>query len=123
MTDFVVDIKGNRKVAKEYALKAKETIMAETEYVINDGVMRWLSNNRVVPTEWYEFAAYLGYPVDVEKCDNASRNELSAFIDTYINARRNRSYEEIEEEQASIRAAHGEGAKVINILTGEVILT
>ena len=40
-------------------------------------------------------------------------------IQEYIAAQRNRTAEQIAEERAEARAAHGEGVTLVNILTGE----
>lgn len=119
MTNFVVDMTSTKAWARREAEAARERIDAEEAYTITDGVMRWNSNGRVVPTEWYEFAAYLGYPVDVEACDDTSRDELVAFLSGYKEAQAARTPEQIAEEQFEARAALGPDQTVVNILTGE----
>ena len=123
MTNFVVDMTSTKQWARREAEAARERIEAETAYTITDGVMRWNSNGSVVPTEWYELAAYLGYPVDVEACDDTSRAELTAFLTGYKATQAARSPEQVAEQRAMATAAFGEGENIVNIFTGETYTT
>jgi hypothetical protein len=44
-------------------------------------------------------------------------------IAEYIEAQKNRSAEQIAEERFEARAAHGEGVRLVNIITGETYTT
>jgi hypothetical protein len=85
---------------------------------IRDGVLYWKSVNRVTPVDTAENAVELGYPVDMDAHKRAREADIEKSLAAYRKARPRRpSAEELYE----MRAAFGEGATVVNILTGERI--
>lgn len=92
--------------------------IAENSYRVGP-VVRWKSNNAVIPPCVLEDALLVPWAEQVAMYEK----EATAWIARYRKAQANRSAEEIAEEKAEIRAAFGPGEIVVNILTGEEILT
>lgn len=85
------------------------------------GVIRWFSNDRCVPMEICE---NMGWGPLREQSE-ADRAETATFIAAYkqaqaeFDARTDPEAEAIRAEQAfELRAAHGPGAKVVDVVTG-----
>lgn len=97
----------------------KESIRIEqqlrTEATITDGVIRWDSNNQVPPLDIVEFAAYIGLPIDFDKSSLARDRDLDTFLADY----RANYKGPTDEERFEARAAHGPGAKLVNVITGD----
>ena len=108
-----------RRMAEGYLAKVK----AWDGFTISDGVMRWDTNGRCVPTEWAELAEYAGLPVDMERHERISKAELRGILASYRKAQANRSPEARAEELYEMRAAFGPGQRVVNIITGETTIT
>jgi len=85
---------------------------------IRDGVLYWKKANRVAPVDTAANAVELGYQVDMDAHKRAREADVEKSLAAYRKARPRRpSAEELYE----MRAAFGEGATVVNILTGERI--
>ena len=123
MTDFVADLTSTVAWRRREAQEAATKLLAGHDHTLNDGVIRWASNNRVPPTEWYVLAAHLGLGVDVEKCAAARDEDIGKFVSHYRRAQASRTPEQIAEERHEARAAHGEGVRLVNLLTGESFIT
>ncbi len=93
------------------------------EATIIDGVIRWNSNDSVPPVEHVEAARQQGFPVNVAKCDAARDADVTAFLAVYRANRAKRTPDQIAEERAEARAAHGPGVTLVNVVTGERIIT
>ena len=112
MTRFEREINGSlgdfwKKNAEEEVKKAVAQA-DEKATVDEDGAVRWKSNGRCLMDDFCEKLEYAGYPFSRE-----AQNEES--IAEYRRNHRGLSGEAL----AEARAAFGEGATVVNILTGE----
>lgn len=94
-----------------------------TEAKFENGIMRWISNDRVPFDDEITKAITQGFPADLKLCAAARDAQNAAFIAEYKIARANRSPEQIAEEAAEARAAHGSGVTLVNVLTGEKFTT
>lgn len=93
----------------------------QTETTCIDGVLRWSSVGRVVPTDILEFAAHFQIvPVSLERSAAARDEELTAFLAEY---RRQQPSEPSAEEIYEARAAHGPGVKLVDVVTGRTFTT
>ena len=81
-----------------------------TEMTINNGIARW-GNGSLVPMTCAEFAAYLGYPVDLPRQDVALKEDAKKLFERTIS----------DEERFELQAAFGSGKTIVNVLTGERI--
>ena len=84
-----------------------------------DGVVRWTSNNRVMPKDYREILSHTAYrDLFSEEASRAAEDaETAAFLESY---RKNYTGPS-EEEKAEMRAAFGTGSTVVDIITGERI--
>ena len=86
-------------------------------YQDDDGVWRWKSNNRVPFKDMLEC-----WGLDSEtmqKCIEAKEKDTSAFLKSYRKQMEN--YVPSSEERFEMQAAFGEGAQVVNVITGQKI--
>lgn len=107
-----IDPEGNGYSRGEVERAAQQLREADIE----DGIIRWPSNGRVLPEDLVEFAAHLGLPVDPARCSAVRDADLDEFVAAYREARRNGP---TAEELAEAQAAHGPGVELVNVLTGE----
>ena len=101
-----------------------EEIIKNFDGVYMDGdVVRWVSNDNVPFLDMVTDFATLGLIADfqVELSENTRKIEQAAFLKEYMIAQANRSEEQKNEERMMAQAAFGSDAKVVNILTGEVL--
>jgi hypothetical protein len=84
-----------------------------------DGVVRWTSNNRVMPKDCREILAHSAYRdlFDEEASRAAEDAETAAFLEAYRKNYQGPS----EEEKAEMRAAFGTGSTVVDVITGKRI--
>lgn len=84
-----------------------------------DGVCRWKSNNRILPTDCREKLAHTPYRdlFDEEACKAADEKETAEAIEAY---RRNRKVLTFE-ERMEMQAAFGKGTTVVDCISGERI--
>ena len=124
MTRFARELSG--ELGSYWAENAKKEIRKMEERQINgeiffgaDGVVRWTSNNRVMPKDCREVLAHSVYRdlFNEEASRAAEEAETAAFLDSYRKSYKGPS----EEEKAEMRAAFGTGATVVNVITGERI--
>ena len=83
-----------------------------------DGVCRWKSNNRVLPQECREKLGYSPYRdlFDEQACKEADEKETAEALEAY-----RENHRTTEEERMEMRAAFGEGAAVVDVISGERI--
>jgi len=121
MTNYVADLTSTvpfrQREASDLAGKLR------TDATITDGVIRWNSNDQVPPADCVALAAHIGLSVDVAKSNAARSADLYAFLVSYRTAQAQRTPEQIAEERAMARAAHGPGVWVVNIFTDESFRT
>ena len=84
-----------------------------------EGVVRWTSNNRVMPKDCREILSHTVYrDLFSEDASRAAEEaETAAFLESYRKNYKGPS----EEEKAEMRAAFGTGSTVVDIITGERI--
>lgn len=118
MTDYISGYEGTGHYQREARDVANRL---RTEATIVDGVIRWNSNGNVPPTECVALAVHIGLPVNVAACDRVRDAETTAFLAEYRKSQRGRKPS--AEERFELRAAHGRGGRVVNVLTGRVTRT
>jgi hypothetical protein len=107
----------------ETGYTAEKIIENFADAYMDGDVVRWKSNDRVPFFDMVSDFATLGLIADfqVELSENTRRIEQSAFLKEYMFAQANRSEEQKNEERMMAQAAFGEFAKVVNVVTGEVL--
>ena len=124
MTRFERELNGS--LGSYWAENAKKEIRKMEERQINgeiffgaDGVVRWTSNNRVMPKDCREILSHTVYrDLYSEDASRAAEEaETAAFLDSYRKSYKGPG----EEEKAEMRAAFGTGTTVVDIITGERI--
>ncbi len=100
--------------AKEYVDKVQDK---QNAYVDSEGVYRWKSSNRVPFDDMLECWALDSDTL--RKCQEAREADDSAFIADY--KERMKDYEPSDEELYEMRAAFGNDATVVNVITGQEI--
>ena len=124
MTRFERELNGS--LGSYWAENAKKEIRTMEERQINgeiffgaDGVVRWTSNNRVMPKDCREILSHTVYrDLYSEDASRAAEEaETAAFLDSYRKSYKGPG----EEEKAEMRAAFGTGTTVVDIITGERI--
>ncbi len=131
---FLLDIKTYWCYSRSMITK-KDTEMMLTGYTeqkvienfadayMDGDVVRWVSNDRVPFLDMVTDFATLGLIADfqVELSENTRKTEQSAFLKEYMISQANRSEEDKNEERMMAQAAFGPDAKVVNVITGEVL--
>ena len=124
MTRFERELNGS--LGAYWAEAAKKEIRKMEERQINgeiffgaDGVVRWTSNNRVMPKDCREILSHTVYRdlYSEEASRAAEEAETAAFLDSYRKSYTGPS----AEERMEMEAAFGKGATVVNVITGERI--
>ena len=124
MTRFEQELSGN--LGAYWKASAEKEIRKMEERQINgevffgaDGVVRWTSNNRVMPKDCREILSHTAYrDLFSEEASRAAENaETAAFLESY---RKNYTGPS-EEEKAEMRAAFGTGSTVVDVITGKRI--
>ena len=124
MTRFERELSGAlgaywKSSAEKEIRKMEERQMNGEIFFGADGVVRWTSNNRVMPKDCREILAHSAYRdlFDEEASRAAEEVETAAFLEGY-----RRSYKgPSEEEKAEMRAAFGTGSTVVDVITGKRI--
>lgn len=89
----------------------------QRDFTINNGIARW-GNGSLVSMTCAEFAAYLGYPVDIPRQDVALKEDAKKLFERLESAPKR---EISDEERFELQAAFGTGKTIVNVLTGERI--
>ena len=107
----------------ETGYTAEEIIKNFAGAYMDGDVVRWVSNDKVPFLDMVTDFATLGLIADfqVELSENTRKIEQTAFLKEYMFAQANRSEEDKNEERMMAQAAFGPDAKVVNIITGEVL--
>lgn len=120
MTRFQMEVSGQlgefwiRNARKEAEAAAEDF---RSKAYVEDGVVRWKSNDRVPFDDMLEKMEYMGCQFDRIKSNEVRRIETAASFKKLRS--QNRSYS--EEELDEMRAAFGPGTTVVNVLTGQKI--
>lgn len=111
---WVYQMGGNMKTVIFEKTQAGHTFKSEA-YVGPRGEIRWKSNNRCVPADVFRDYGMEEPAVQAEIRDA----ELNTFLKAYVEANQNREY--TAEEKFEMRSAFGEGAEVVNVVTGKKV--
>ena len=95
--------------------------LPNNSYLDRDGVIRWHSNDWVVPQDILQDHNIPRQTMI--RCDFMRDRELRNFLEEYRQAMAHRTPEQVAEERAEARAAHGPGVELVNVLTGEKYTT
>ena len=124
MTRFERELSGAlgaywKSSAEKEIRKMEERQMNGEIFFGADGVVRWTSNNRVMPKDCREILSHTAYrDLFSEEASRAAEDaETAAFLESY----RKNYTRPSEEEKAEMRAAFGPGSTVCDIITGERI--
>ncbi|MBP3802518.1 MAG: hypothetical protein J6I76_01285 [Oribacterium sp.] len=124
MTRFERELSGSlgefwKKNAKQEIRKMEERQLGGEIFFGADGVVRWTSNNRVMPKDCCEILSHTAYRnlFDEDASRAAEEAETAAFLESYRKSYKGPN----EEEKAEMRAAFGEGSTVVDIITGKKI--
>ena len=124
MTRFEQELSGNlgaywKASAEKEIRKMEERQMNGEIFFGADGVVRWTSNNRVMPKDCREILSHTAYrDLFSEEASRAAEDaETAAFLESY---RKNYTGPS-EEEKAEMRAAFGTGSTVVDVITGKGI--
>lgn len=105
-----------RRALEEISRMAEQ--LAKGEYTVEDGVL-YNRLHRVAVKDVYDVVEYLGVNFDRKATDEARAEETTRFLEDY--RKRMENYEPDEETLYEMRAAFGEGARVVDAITGKVI--
>jgi len=124
MTRFERELSGAlgaywKSSAEKEIRKMEERQMNGEIFFGADGVVRWTSNNRVMPKDCREILSHTAYrDLFIEEASRAAEDaETAAFLESY---RKNYTGPS-EEEKAEMRAAFGTGSTVVDVITGKRI--
>ncbi len=124
MTRFERELSGAlgaywKSSAEKEIRKMEERQMNGEIFFGADGVVRWTSNNRVMPKDCREILSHTAYrDFFSEEASRAAEDaEIAASLESY---RKNYTGPS-EEEKAEMRAAFGTGSTVVDVITGERI--
>ena len=124
MTRFERELSGARGAywkssAEKEIRKMEERQMNGEIFFGADGVVRWTSNNRVMPKDCREILSHTAYrDLFSEEASRAAEDaETAACLESY---RKNYTGPS-EEEKAEMRAAFGTGSTVVDVITGKRI--
>ena len=124
MTRFERELSGAlgaywKSSAEKEIRKMEERQMNGEIFFGADEVVRWTSNNRVMPKDCREILSHTAYrDLFSEEASRAAEDaETAAFLESY---RKNYTGPS-EEEKAEMRAAFGTGSTVVDVITGKRI--
>lgn len=81
-----------------------------------DGVLRWRNGN-IIGYDVAHICDLIGIQFDAEATRRAGEERTRAFMEEYRRARANRTLS--AEERSEMRSAFGEGAVVVDVITGQ----
>lgn len=124
MTDYIRAYDNPTNVFHKEARALADKLSTDTILTLrgtDTGVLRWKSNGRVVPHDCAILAYAIGIGVSVSACYRVRDRELAGFLSKY--RRSSAGKEPSDEMRVEARAAHGPGAKIVNIITGREFVT
>ena len=117
--------KKDEKVLNNNEDKIRETLRGQLERSYSmagsSDVLKWVSNDRCIPHDIMLNMKRYGL-VTERQCmmtRYVEQEQINAFLDEWKENRKNRSAEQVAEEQFEMRAAFGPGETVVNVVTGE----
>lgn len=123
MTRFQKEISGEfgewwKKNAEREVSEALNRVKTDA-IVEEDGAIRWISSGNYIPDDYCEKLEYGGYNFSREATKIKNDKQQSKFAEEY--SERMKNYKPSEEELYEMRCAFGEGAEIVDIITGQKI--
>lgn len=123
MTRFQMEISGKfgdwwKKNAEREVSEALNRVKTDA-IVEEDGAIRWISSGNYIPDDYCEKLEYGGYNFSREATKIKNDKQQSKFAEEY--SERMKNYKPSEEELYEMRCAFGEGAEIVDIITGQKI--
>ena len=121
MTRFEMEINGHlgafwKQNAEKEAQEAAK-YAAENANVDENGAISWKSNGRYLPDDYCEKLKYVGFPFSREATRSAREVQVAAELAEYRRNYQGPTPNKLED----MRRAFGEGATVVNVITGTTI--
>lgn len=91
------------------------------DYVNDTPVIRWKSNDNIPPKECLYAFLHLGYVTEYEVENSLEVHEIELIEKLNVYKERMKNYVHSPEEIYEMKAAFGEGTKVVNVITGNII--
>ena len=120
MTRFERELSGalgafwKKNAEQEIAKMQQRVDNDEIRTNINGGAF-WSSNGNYLPADCAEILSHTDFAFSLEETNRARKAQNEAFLENY-----RKNYQgPTAEEQAEMRAAFGEGATVVNVITGK----
>ena len=115
--------KPNDHYWQRHAQKEVERLLEQYEngelLIDGYGVAYWASNNNAIPEEYAYMGKYGGLPIDLEMTKELEDRQTEKSLAEYRERMKNHVY--TEEELGEMRNAFGEGAVVVDVITGRRI--
>lgn len=108
-----------QKSAEKEVAKMVEQYKNGELLIDENGVATWASNGNAIPEECVEKAVYGGLAINVELTRKVRDEQTEKSLAEYRERMKNHVYS--EEELYEMRAAFGEGAVVVDAITGRRI--
>lgn len=122
MTRFMRELNGDfgefwKKNAEQDIAKMQKRADAGEIEVDGNGAAFWVSSNNYLPEDCAEMLSYTDFIFDIQATAEARDKQTNEFLEEYRNNYKGPS----EEEKAEMRAAFGEGAEIVDVITGKAI--
>lgn len=122
MTRFVRELNGDfgefwKKNAEQDIVKMQKRADAGEIEVDENGAAFWVSSNNYLPEDCAEMLSYTDFIFDIQATAEARDKQTNEFLEEYRKNYKGPS----EEEKAEMRAAFGEGAEIVDVITGKTI--
>lgn len=122
MTRFMRELNGDfgefwKKNAEQDIAKMQKRADAGEIEVDENGAAFWVSSNNYLPEDCAEMLSYTDFIFDIQATAEARDKQTNEFVEEYRKNYKGPS----EEEKAEMRAAFGEGAEIVDVITGKTI--
>ena len=122
MTRFMRELNGDfgefwKKNAEQDIAKMQKRADAGEIEVDENGAAFWVSSNNYLPEDCAEMLSFTNFIFDIQATAEARDKQTNEFLEAYRKNYKGPS----EEEKAEMRAAFGEGAEIVDVITGKTI--
>lgn len=122
MTRFMRELNGDfgefwKKNAEQDIAKMQKRADAGEIEIDENGAAFWVSSNNYLPEDCAEMLSFTDFIFDIQATAEARDKETNEFLEAYRKNYKGPS----EEEKAEMRAAFGEGAEIVDVITGKTI--
>lgn len=107
-----------KRYAENSVREALENAAANA-IVDDDGAIKWKSNGKYLFDDFCEMLEYGGFEFSRQATNEKREAQSNEFLKEYKNYRQSREYS--DEELYEMRAAFGEDAEIVDVITGESI--